>query len=183
MNGGPGLCVQAGRNPARTSGAPRLVTACRVAQVRPTEYAERLPTWRGSWASAGMSAAVREGARVALLGMPARIPVAGHVYRMPPEFYDPTDIDWHPVLVVSLDQVVREAHVVTRTTSEHAKGPKAVIHAPQPGLRLDRQGWWRVHRIMPVAYMLFGDPEVQHLGRLEDGTWARIVSVIEGAGR
>jgi hypothetical protein len=117
---------------------------------------------------------------VALLGMPPRIPVVGHVYRMPPDYYDPTDIVWHPVLVVSLDRVAREAGVVTRTTRYHARGSRSVVHAPQPDLNLDLPGWWRLNWIMPVAFVLFGEPDVQHLGQLETGAWHRVLTAMGG---
>jgi hypothetical protein len=60
---------------------------------------------------------------VVLLGMPCRIPAIRQVYEMPPAYYDATDRTGHPVLVISVDAVVREAWIVTRTTKAHAKGP------------------------------------------------------------
>jgi hypothetical protein len=120
---------------------------------------------------------------VVLLGIPCRIPVVGHVYKMPADYYDPTDRERHPLLVVSLDQVVRQARVATRTSRYERRGPRAVVHAPQPSLRLGFVGWWRLHNLMAVPYLLFGEPDVQHLGPLDSGAWDRVVRELEGGRR
>jgi hypothetical protein len=121
------------------------------------------------------------GGRVSLLGIPGRIPVLAHVYRMPPEYYDPTDDSGHPVLVVKLDQVVRKALVVTRTTKPYAKGSNPVAHAAQLAIGLDRPGWWRMAYPKPVPYIAFDQPDVSLCGPLDEETWLRVLTNLEGS--
>jgi hypothetical protein len=120
---------------------------------------------------------------VVLLGMPCRIPAIRQVYEMPPAYYDAADRTGHPVLVISVDAVVREAWIVTRTTKAHAKGAGAVPHPAQPDLDLRDFGWWKMARTMPVPYAAFSAPDVRHAGQLDAETWARVVRQMEGAGR
>jgi hypothetical protein len=117
---------------------------------------------------------------VGLLGIPGRIPALGHVYVMPPGYYDPSDSTGHPVLVIKLDPVVREALVVTRTTKPYAKGPNWVTHPPQPALGLKEYGWWRLAYPKPVQYILFNEADVTICGKLDDETWARVLRNLEG---
>lgn len=111
---------------------------------------------------------------MSLLGPPGRRPALQNAYLMPYQLYDPTDDCDHPLLVVSLDQVTRTAQVVTRTSSFHARGPKPVAHAPAPSLRLNRPGWWRTHARHTVTWLSFDD-DVEHLGKIDDGTWERVL--------
>ena len=116
-----------------------------------------------------------------LLGMPRR-PAVRQVYEMPPAYYDVTDGVGHPVLVISVDFVTRMAMIVTRTTSPHAKGDNAVVHAAQPGLGLLDAGWWRMKFAKPVGYAAFDAPDVKHRGELDEMTWERVVRQMKGAG-
>ena len=125
--------------------------------------------------------AVREGARVGLLGMPRRIPAVRQVYEMPPIYYDPSDADGHPVLVVSVDPATRKAMVVTRTTKIYARGPDAIVHPAQPQLGLREVGWWRMAFPKPVVFAAFDAPDVQHCGELDEATWAKVDRQIKGA--
>lgn len=111
---------------------------------------------------------------MSLLGMPGRRPQVQTTYYMPCDLYDETDYADHPVLVVGLDPAARMALVVTRTTKPHAKGPKAVPHAPDSDLDLDSMGWWRLHRVHRVPWVAFDDPDVEVRGRLDDATWERV---------
>ncbi|MFZ0225807.1 MAG: hypothetical protein WAL41_02445 [Mycobacterium sp.] len=117
---------------------------------------------------------------MSLLGMPRRIPAVRQVYVMPSRAYDPSDTAWHPILVVSVDPVVRMAMIVTRTTKPYAKGPDAIVHPAQPGLRLSLPGWWRMAYPKPVIYSAFDEPDVEHRGELDEATWEKVVQQLEG---
>ena len=119
---------------------------------------------------------------MSLLGMPPRIPVPRQVYRMHPDLYDSSDAAAHPVLVVTVDKVLRIAEVVTRTSTWEARGPGGVAHPPQPDLGLDRTGWWRVQWPKSVAFSAFMDPEAQLRGLLEERTWAHVQAALFGRG-
>ena len=111
---------------------------------------------------------------MSLLGMPARRPVVQGVYYMPRELYDESDQADHPVLVVALDEVRREAHVVTRTTKEHARTHRYATHPGGLITSLDLPGWWRLHKVHKVPWVNFDDPDVRLLGTLDDNTWQRV---------
>jgi hypothetical protein len=112
--------------------------------------------------------------------MPRR-PAVRQVYDMPPIYYDLSDKVGHPVLVISVDHVARKAYVVTRTSSPHARGHGAVVHPVQPDLGLDEVGWWRMAFPKPVPYAAFDAPDVKPCGMLDEATWAKIVSSMQGA--
>lgn len=113
--------------------------------------------------------------------MPRR-PAVRQVYEMPSPYYDVTDKVGHPVLVVSVDHVVRKALVVTRTTSAHARGRNAVVHPAQPDLELPDVGWWRMAFPKQVPYAAFDAPDVKRRGELDEATWAKVVSSMKGCG-
>lgn len=114
-----------------------------------------------------------------LLRMPRR-PAVRQVYEMPPAYYDVTDVVGHPVLVISVDLVVREAMIVTRTTSPHAKGNNAIVHPAQPDLGLDSVGWWRMEFPKAVPYPAFDEPDVKRRGELDEATWAKVLDQMKG---
>jgi hypothetical protein len=118
---------------------------------------------------------------VGLLRMPRR-PAVRQVYEMPPEYYDVTDSVGHPVLVISVDLVTREATIVTRTTKPHARGNNAIVHRAQPDLGLYDVGWWRMEFPMAVPYPAFDEPDVKHRGELDESTWAKMLDQMRGAG-
>lgn len=117
---------------------------------------------------------------MALLGMPRR-PAVRQVYEMPPVYYDVTDDVGHPVLVISVDLVTRMAMIVTRTTSPHARGDNAVVHAAQPELGLLDVGWWRMEFPKLVPYAVFNEPDVKRRGELDEVTWEKMVRQMRGA--
>jgi len=114
---------------------------------------------------------------LALLSRPPA-PKLGWVYDMPSALYDPTDRAHHPVLVVSVDRVLRIAEVVTRTTKIHAKGKPFVAHPPQAELELHELGWWRVQWPKRVLFTHFADPEATAVGALDDTTWGRVQAAL-----
>jgi hypothetical protein len=117
---------------------------------------------------------------MSLLGMPPRIPCLRQVYRMHPDLYDPSDTTGHPVLVVAVDKVLRNAEIVTRTSRWEARGPNGVPHAPQQELGLDLTGWWRVQWPITVSFQVFTDRDTQLRGLLEQRTWERIQIALTG---
>jgi hypothetical protein len=117
---------------------------------------------------------------VDLLGMPRR-PAARQVYDMPSAYYDVTDRRGHPVLVISVELVTRMAMIVTRTTSPHARGDNAIVHAAQPDLGFFELGWWRMAFPKPVPYALFDEPDVKRCGELDEVTWEKMVRQMKGA--
>lgn len=117
-----------------------------------------------------------------LLGMPGRLPVLRQLYRMPPALYDPYDRTGHPTLVVSLDPVLKQAEVVTRTTKIYAKGRRYVAHPPQPDLGLGQLGWWRLDRSFQVSYASFDGPDVEPRGSLDEQTWRLVMRALTGEG-
>jgi hypothetical protein len=123
----------------------------------------------------------QKGDAVGLLGMPRR-PAVRQVYEMPPVYYDRTDDVGHPVLVISVDLVTRMATIVTRTTSPHARGDNAIVHAAQPDLGLLDVGWWRMKFPKPVGYTAFDEPDVKHRGELDEVTWEKMVRQMKGVG-
>jgi hypothetical protein len=123
----------------------------------------------------------QRGVAVGLLGMPRR-PAVRQVYEMPPVYYDVTDDVGHPVLVISVDPVTRMAMIVTRTTSPHARGDNAIVHAAQPDLGLLDVGWWRMAFPKPVPYTVFDEPDVKRRGELDEVTWEKMVRQMKGAG-
>jgi hypothetical protein len=120
---------------------------------------------------------------VGLLGIPSRIPAVGYVYVMPPVYYDSSDRKGHPVLVARLDPVVREAMILTRTTKAYARGDRAVAHQPHPGLKLSEFGWWRVQYPRYVSYPVFAEADVELCGELDQETWTKVLSSLEGGSR
>ncbi len=115
-----------------------------------------------------------------LLHMPRR-PAVRQVYDMPPIYYDLMDKIGHPVLVIAVDHVARKAYVVTRTSHPHAKGKDAVVHPVQLDLGLDVVGWWRMSFPKPVPYAAFDAPADKTCGMLDEATWTKIVSLMQGA--
>jgi hypothetical protein len=115
-----------------------------------------------------------------LLGMPPRIPCLRQVYEMHPALYDPSDITGHPVLVVAVDKVLRNAEIVTRTSSSHARGRNGVPHPPQQDLGLDLNGWWRVQWPITVSFQAFTDRDAQLRGLLEQRTWELVQRALTG---
>jgi hypothetical protein len=112
------------------------------------------------------------------------MPLPRQVYAMHPALYDPSDAKRHPVLVVTVDKVLRNAEVVTRTSTWEARGPCGVAHPSQPDLQLDRLGWWRVHRPITVPFQAFLDREAELRGLLDERTWANVqAALIGGRGR
>src|SRR5689334_16614179 len=111
---------------------------------------------------------------MSLFGILPRIPRPRQVYRMHPDLYDPSDIKAHPVLVVSVDEVLRIAEVVTRTTALKARGQPWVAHPPQADLGLNLAGWWRIQWPIRVAFPAFVDQESELLGLLDERTWERV---------
>jgi hypothetical protein len=120
------------------------------------------------------------GGQVRLLGMPGRIPAVRQVYEMPRRYYDPTDAVDHPILVISVDPVVRKAMVVTRTSQPYAQGPDAIVHPAQPELGLDVVGWWRMAYSRSVIYAAFDEPDVLRRGELDATTWEKVLKHLEG---
>lgn len=103
-------------------------------------------------------------------------------YDMPRDLYDETDDVDHPILVVALDPVRREAIVVTRTTKWEARGKHFVAHAPAPELGLNKLGWWRLdpwnHHRVPCSS--FDPRDVGVRGALDDRTWERVKNELAG---
>ena len=94
--------------------------------------------------------------------------------------YGVTDVVGHPVLVISVDLVAREAMIVTRTTSPHARGNNAIVHPAQPDLGLDSVGWWRMEFPKSVPFPAFDEPDVKRRGELDEATWAKVLDQMKG---
>jgi hypothetical protein len=97
---------------------------------------------------------------------------------MPPRLYDDTDLDWHPVLVVRVDPMMRWTRVATRTTKTYAKTAVHVAHGPDARLGFDLPGYWRLGDLHPVPFANFDEPDVELLGTLDDSTWSRVVAAL-----
>lgn len=117
---------------------------------------------------------------MSLLGMPPRIPLLRQVYRMHPALYDPSDSTGHPVLVVAVDIALRNAEIVTRTSTWEAKGRIGIAHPPQADLGFDRPGWWRMHRPHTVPFQVFLDRDATLLGLIDERTWEHVRSALTG---
>ena len=102
---------------------------------------------------------------------------------MPPELYDPIADTEHPVLVLRHDDAMSRAVSVTRTTKWHAKTRRFVEHPPDPRLRLNQRGWWRLGNPLTVAYENFFEADVRFVGTLDLGCWDEIAAVLAGGRR